>query len=102
MKAFSLSSSRKTLSKTELEKQKKLEADAEAAKAYEEFVATFDQDATSGFKPKKFVKENPSGPMVPHDFGGTNNNSTIFYIFSLSLQQYLSFEMQNCSVIHFS
>lgn len=86
MKAFSLSSSRKPVSKTELEKQKKLEADAEAAKAYEEFVATFDQEST--FVPKKFVKERPGGPMVPGQFGGTNNKSTIP---TISSQQYLSF-----------
>ena len=72
MKAFSLSSSRKPMSKLEIEKQKKLEADAEAAKAYEEFVATFEQDA-SAMKPISFVK----GSVINPGSGGTNNTSSL-------------------------
>ena len=75
MKAFSLSSSRKPMSKLELEKQKKLEADAEAAKAYEEFVATFEQDANA-MKPISFVK----GSVINPGIGGTNNTSFSFIL----------------------
>lgn len=70
MKAFSLGSGRKPVSKLGIEKQKKLEADAEAAKAYEEFVATFDQESTA-LVPKTFVK---GGVIVPGS-GGTHLNS---------------------------
>ena len=68
MKAFSLSSSRKPMSKLEIEKQKKLEADAEAAKAYEEFVATFEQDGNA-MKPISFVK----GSVINPGIGGTSS-----------------------------
>ena len=68
MKAFSLSSSsRKPVSKLEIEKQKKLEAEAEAAKAYEEFVATFDQESPA-LVPKTFIK----GSVINPGTGGTN------------------------------
>lgn len=79
MKAFSLSSSRKPLTKLELEKQKKLEADAEAAKAYEEFVATFDQESPA-LVPKTFIK---SGVIVPGS-GGTDKQFFLSYLYPVS------------------